>query len=85
MRGCGPGEIRTHDLRGASLVLYPAELRGRYLFRPAGIKLFRNPVRRTPPQIPPDSGKVRGSKDVTGDHCQYGGFQNGKGGAPGSA
>ena len=46
-RGCGPGEIRTHDLRGASLVLYPAELRGRYLFRSTGIKLVRYPVRRT--------------------------------------
>jgi hypothetical protein len=47
MVGCGPGEIRTHDLRSANLVLYPAELRGRYLFRLAGIKLFRYPVRRT--------------------------------------
>jgi hypothetical protein len=47
MRGCGPGEIRTHDLRSANLVLYPAELRGPCLFRPAGMKLFRSPVRRT--------------------------------------
>jgi hypothetical protein len=58
MRGCGPGEIRTHDLRSANLVLYPAELRGRCLFRPAGIKRFRYPCAPNPPQIPQESRKV---------------------------